>query len=456
MSSGSTPVNATTQLAQSLAGSDPAVIINAGDQRLADYLAMPTHQLLNHLGLPRRADLVDAVPTAAGALANPGGAMNSVSPTQLISPVISALSTLGTGMNPTSATSALSGIASALNGTSSPVQQALSAVQQGWQGASSAAASTKTATALANGAEVATQAAGLRNILSAATADVAQARTQLIAIIDEFEATVAANQPLIFPWQWVAVVQAAAQAVTHAAQVMTETQSSLAAHASAASATGTPVSVTSASQVATSGTSTAGSLGSSLSGSTSSAASPLSALSMLSPLMYGATAGISPALSAATAAGKAAGPAAATGATAGTLADATAADPAKATGAEATPAGKSGVGATSVPQTAGGGGLVSRVTAPATSAVPEAETTAVTAAPTRSAASGMAMTGAGMTGAPLAGAAHANSAGSSHTAASYLHTSDQGGKVVRDRSTVAPPVIGEADPSDTPDIELRI
>ena len=64
------------------------------------------------------------------------------------------------------------------------------------------------------------------------------------------------------------------------------------------------------------------------------------------------------------------------------------------------------------------------------------------------------MGGSGMMGAPLAGAG--NATGGAHTAASYLHTSDQGGKVVKDLGTVAPPVIGEADPNDAPDIELRI
>jgi hypothetical protein len=75
------------------------------------------------------------------------------------------------------------------------------------------------------------------------------------------------------------------------------------------------------------------------------------------------------------------------------------------------------------------------------------------AAATRPVTGGMPMSGAGMMGAPLAGAGNA---GGAHTAASYLHTSDQGGKLVGDRSTVPPPVIGEADPNEAPDIQLRI
>jgi hypothetical protein len=65
----------------------------------------------------------------------------------------------------------------------------------------------------------------------------------------------------------------------------------------------------------------------------------------------------------------------------------------------------------------------------------------------------MPLRGGGMMGAPLAGA---NDAGGAHYAASYLRTRDRGDKVIGSSSPVAPPVIGEADPNDTPDIELRI
>jgi hypothetical protein len=68
---------------------------------------------------------------------------------------------------------------------------------------------------------------------------------------------------------------------------------------------------------------------------------------------------------------------------------------------------------------------------------------------------GAPMGGGGMMGgAPLAGAGNGHNG--AHTAASFLHTSDQGGKVVGGHTTVAPPVIGETDPNETPDIELRI
>jgi hypothetical protein len=50
----------------------------------------------------------------------------------------------------------------------------------------------------------------------------------------------------------------------------------------------------------------------------------------------------------------------------------------------------------------------------------------------------------------------AQNSSNSHTAASFLHTTDQGGEIVGDLGTAAPPVLGEADPNEPPDVELRI
>jgi hypothetical protein len=434
------------------------------------YYGLPTQHTLDHFDMSR---LPAAAPTALTSppfRANPGAPINPVDHTQLISPVINALSTLGTGqfagMDPTNM---LNGISNAFEGTSGPVQQALNAVEQGWQGASHAAAVTKAGAALANSAQVANQASGLSSSLSAAVAEVAQARAQLLEIINEFQSTVAAIGPnIIFPWGWAAVLAAAAKAVTHAAQVMTETQSSLAAHAGSTWAIGKPVPVTSASQLGASsgatsgagalgsllgGSSGAGALSSLLGGSSGSASSPMSAMSALSPLMSTAAmpAMMAPSM-ASSMAGMAGNPATA-GAATGSLTGADTVDPKAAAGGAAL-AGKAGAPVLS----AGGGGsaaasgaLAARFTAPA---APETAAATISAATARPAAGGMPMSGGGMMGAPVAG--HGANAAGAHTAASYLHTSDQGGKVIKDRGTVAPPVIGEADPNDTPDIELRI
>jgi hypothetical protein len=447
-----------------MTGSDATPVINAAEQQLTNYLGMPTQQLLSQLGLQQ---LPMAATTAAMSplAANPGGPMNSIGPAQLISPVVQALSTLGTGqfggMDPTSM---LSGISNAFDSSASPVQQALGTVGQGWQGASATAAAAKASTALTNSSQVATQANGLSGSLSAAVASVSQAQTQLISIIDQFYATVAAIGPsIIFPWGWAAVLSAASQAVTQASGVMTETQGSLATQASNAQAIGSPVNVTSPSQLGTSGasmTSAAGplsSLTSMLGGSSGSGIDPTTAMSMLSPVMMGAMAGISPAMSAASGAGHAS-PAAADAAT-GALAGSPTADP-NAGAAAATLAGKPHLGGGGFSPGGGGGvGTTSagaqapRLMTPAMPVAPEGAATVAAAA--RPVAAGAPMAGGGgmMGGAPMSNSGHGSGA---HTAASYLHTSDQGGKVVRDRSTVAPPVIGEADPNDTPDIELRI
>lgn len=61
-----------------------------------------------------------------------------------------------------------------------------------------------------------------------------------------------------------------------------------------------------------------------------------------------------------------------------------------------------------------------------------------------------------MGGAPMAGPGQAAGNGGSYTAASYLQSSGQGGKLVGESTTVPPPVIGEVDLTDSPDIELQI
>jgi hypothetical protein len=70
------------------------------------------------------------------------------------------------------------------------------------------------------------------------------------------------------------------------------------------------------------------------------------------------------------------------------------------------------------------------------------------------------MAGGGMMGG--AGAAgHGGKAGAnnSHTSASFLHTTDQGGEIVGDLGHASPPVIGETATDltdDSPDVQLRI
>jgi hypothetical protein len=428
------PVNPTGQLAQYMPGYDPEPVIAAQEQSLQDYLNLPVKEILSRLGLPaldtqrpeegeKEGDprQEEQPPEEAPPPASP------MDPSSLISPVTDALGTLGSGlfegMDPTQM---LAGISNAFGSTSPQLQQSLGSVDDSWQGASGTEAATKTATAIANGSEVAAQSDALRSSLATAAADVAQARARLIAIITEFQATLAAIGPsIIFPWGWAAAIAAATKAITSAAEVMTELQGSLGTKAAQVSAAGTPVDVTAAPQ-----------LGS----------SPIA--SLVSPLMSMATKGAQAGIQAGTGAASAANQAAEQN------------PPAPAVGiaaAGAGPRGGGGGGGVGGGGAGGGGSAALAARSLASAPMVQPETAAPQAQSTvRASAGGSA--GAGMMGAPYAPmAGHgANSTSNSHTPAAFLHTTDQGGEIVGDLGTAAPPVLGEADPNEPPDVELRI
>jgi hypothetical protein len=128
-----------------------------------------------------------------GALGTGISGLSGVDPIGLITPVVHALGALGTGQfSGIDPTQMLGGVSDAFDRTSIPLQQSTGRVSHDWQGASGAAIGAKSRAAVANGAEVATQADGLRNNLSTAAANVTQARTRMIDIIDEFQAKLAA------------------------------------------------------------------------------------------------------------------------------------------------------------------------------------------------------------------------------------------------------------------------
>ncbi len=436
-------VGATGLPAQSLPGFDATPVIAAGEQRLRDYLATPTQQILEQLGQQRFRDQEAPAPAGQELAAHPGGTIHPMDPSQLISPVAQALGTLGTGMfDGTNPASMFDKISRAFDDTSGAMRQALGAAGQGWQGAAHAAAVAKTNAALTNGADIATQASMLGASLSTAVADVGQARTRLIAIINHFADTVAAiGINIIFPWGWAAVLAAAAQAVAQAAEVITETQGALAAQAGVIMAIAAPIAVAAAPQLA------------------SMAASALPVAMQLGTAGVGMTmeagmAGISPIMSAVTSAANTAG---AGSANTGTLVDSTTSHPSSPPRG-GTPPSKPGGPTPSVsppvtPVSASIAPLPRMATPPTSTTAPTTATVPVGS--TRPAAASAPVGGAGMMGAPPAGASN-SAGGGAHTAAAFLHTTDQGGKVVGNRTTVAPPVIGEADPHETPDIELRI
>lgn len=428
---------------------DPAPIINAQEQNLADYLNLPVQDILDRLGLAPLPN--GAAPPDMALPAGQPGPANPMDPSSLIQPVTDALGTLGTGMfEKLDPSKMFEGISKAFESAGSTVQQALGSLEGIWSGASGASAATKTGETLANGAEVATQSAGLGSNVSTTVADVKQAETRLLEIINEYNAKIAAIGPnIIFPWGQAQAVEAATQATTMTTECITELQSTLSASAGEAAAIGAPVALT---------------------------AAPHVGMQAISPMLQLATGLISPAMQVATQA-LSTGTQTVTGAlqtgiqTATSLASGLgqaasgATDPAKATsGVASAPVSKlSGAGGA---HGGGGGGPASgvsptRALSPTSVATPESTATATQASAVRAASASAAGGGAGMGGGGgMMGAGHGAGKsgvdGQGHNAASFLHTSDQGDAIVGDLGNVAPPVIGEADPNDSPDIELRV
>jgi hypothetical protein len=431
------PVNPTGELAQRMPGYDTAPVIAAQEQSLQDFLNLPVREILARLGLPQspNAKPPEGEPKPEDKQPEPAQQQgNPIDPMALISPVTDALSTLGPGLfQGVDPTAMLQGISQAFQSTGSSLQPALGAVDNAWQGASGTAAATKTASAMANGTQVAAQSDKLGTSLATAATNVGQARVRLIEIVTEFQATLAAIGPnIIFPWGWAAAIAAANKAIAMTAEVMTELQTTLGAEATEVTAAGAPVDVTAA---PTAGGSPLGGL-----------ASPL-----MSMATKGAQAGIQAGTGAASSASQAANQAASETA-------------ARTTGAVTAPVGGA------VPPTGGGsggggaGGGAGGAPAPRSMAMssmvqPETATTSTQSATVRPSGGAAGVGGPGMMGAPYAPMASgqgANASSNSHSAASFLHTTDQGGEIVGDLGNAAPPVLGEADPNEPPDVELRI
>lgn len=421
------PVNPTGQLAQTLPGYDPAPAIAAQEQNLQDYLNLPVKEILERLGLPPFADgraqeenpPQEPRPEEAQQQASP------MDPSALISPVTDALGTLGSGLfEGVDPTAMLQGISQAFQSTGGSLNQSLASVDNSWQGESGTSAAAKTAKAISNGSEVGAQSEALKSSLATAATNVSQARVQLIEIIAEFQATLAAIGPnIIFPWGWAAAIAAANKAIASTAAVMTELQTTLGTEAAQVTAAGTPVDVVAAPQMAGSGAS-----------------------SLASPLMSMATKGAQAGIQAGTGAASAASQAAAKPAI----------DPAAtAAGGVAPIAGAGAVGAGGGAGGGGGGAPALRSIASSAMVQPETASAATQPAVTRASAAGSAGMMGGAPYAPMAGQGAHNSS-NSHTAAAFLHTTDQGGEIVGDLGTAAPPVLGEADLNDPPDVELRI
>jgi cell wall-associated NlpC family hydrolase len=250
----------TGELAQQAPGFDAAPVIAAAERGLLDFLNTPTQQILGQLPLqrlpeqappgdpppPSPFDPTQVISPILGALGTGLSGLSGVDPLGLITPVVNALGALGPGQfSGTDPTQKLRGVSNAFDRTSVPLQRATGAVAHDWQGSSGAAVNAKTRAAVANGAEVATQADGLRTNLSTAAANVAQARMRMVDIIDEYRATMAAIGPdVATPAGRHAAVAAANRASRDSTAVMTELQRTLGIQAQEVSKIGAPVPVT--------------------------------------------------------------------------------------------------------------------------------------------------------------------------------------------------------------------
>jgi uncharacterized protein YukE len=431
------PVGPSTgDVAGTVPGYDPLPAIDAAEQSLRDYLNEPVRDILARLGLPPMpappppGELPpDVAPAEAGA-----GTATPMDPSALIQPVTDALGTLGSGLfEGADPTQMFSSIAQALQSTGGSLSQSLVPLQQDWQGVSGSAAASKSKTAIANGTEVGRQSDELRRSLMIATAEVARARARLIAIIAEFQAKLAAIGPsIIFPWGWAAAIEAANEASAQSAQVMTELQGSLGSEAANVKKAGSPVPITAAEQGRSGG---AGGF---------------------APLMSAATQALSAGTSAASKAAQAglqAGSGMASAAGPATAAAATKAGAVKPAGAGGGAGGGSGGGG-------GGGGGPAAAPRPAAASPmiqPESTGSSAQSMAARSAAAGAGVAGSPMMGgAPMAG--HGARAGSdgNYSSPSFLHTTDQGDEIVGNAGSAVPPVLGESDPHESPDVKLRI
>ncbi|SEH82249.1 hypothetical protein SAMN04489835_4549 [Mycolicibacterium rutilum] len=428
------PVNPTGQLAHTIPGYDPTPAIAAQEQSLQDFLNLPVKEILARLGLssPEEAKPENGEePRPEEQPPEPEPQASPMDPSALISPVTDALGTLGSGLfEGTDPLAMLQGISQVFQSTSGTLAHSLGAVDDSWQGASSTAAAAKTAAAVSDGARVAEQSEVLRSSLAAASADVAQARARMIAIIAEFQATMAAIGPnIIFPWGWAAAIAAANKAIASAAEVIASLQASLGTQAAQVTAAGAPVGVTAA---------------------PTAAGSPLAG--MASPLMSMATKGAQAGIQAATgAASQAASQAASESAAA-------ADEPARAAGGGAAAMAPRGAGGGGGGGYGGAGGGSPALRSLASSPMVQPET-ATTQQATVRATAGVGAGGGGMMGAPyapMAGAGAGANSSNTHTAAPFLHTTDKGGEIVGDLGTSAPPVLGASDPNEPPDVELRI
>ncbi|KRQ27789.1 hypothetical protein AOT83_06040 [Mycobacteroides sp. H001] len=439
---------------------DPTPHLNALEHGLKDWLNKPTRNILDELNLnpsDRNAQDRNAQDQAA---ADAGAAGGGDMVAGLMSPMLQMLGTLGTGifqgLNPQQMfqpmTQAFQQGAQSLQGLMGQMGQGGS----GWAGAGAAGTAAKTAETLGNGAAVSAQGAALGGQGMTAGADTSQGYTRLLELIQETQHRLEALSGGI-PFTAPEMGETAGSATARAVEIVTELETALTGQAANMTATGAPVALA---QGPTSMMSMMGPMMqiamSMMSPAMQMATMPLTMGSQM--LTQGMQAGVQAATSMAQAAGKG-------GAGAGSGLGAAAKGLSSAGLGSAAAAPKIGGGGAGIGSGGGGGTIAARAlpsAVPANMASVSESGSATQAAAVRGAgvvAAGS--SGAGMMGGAPMGGAGARGAGAGggsgdHSAANFLHTSDQGGEIIGDLGTVTPAVIGENDPNADVDVELRI
>lgn len=437
---------------------DHGPISDALEGQLQDWLNRPVQDILNqfHMGQLPNVSPQDFFPPGGGTPADltgatglGGGGNNLIG--GMLKPATDLLGTVGNGIfqgiNPSQFAS---GIGQAFQQAASGLQSAMGSMMQGagggggWAGNTAGQMAAHTGQTLAHGAATAGQTAGLAGHYTTAAADSSQGYTRLIEAIQQGQDELSALAGGL-PWTAANMVESANRTAARATAIVTELESTLTAEAGATEATGAPVEAASQLPQMASG------LMSSMMSVGSGLISPAMSVGML-PMsigMQGMQAGLQAGTSLISSVGKGAG-----GAGAGAAAN-MAGNSARLVSAATHAVGGGG---------AGGGGLGATTPAravPASPMIQRESAAAVTSTSVARPAVGPAGTGgAGMGGAGMMGGGqHAGKAGAgsgSHTTASFLHTTDQGGEIVGDLGSASPPVIGEADPNTDPDVKLQI
>jgi hypothetical protein len=435
-------------------GFDPEHVINAHESNLADYLNQPVQDILSRLGLPPLP--VPAQPPVGPDGQTPAGGQNPVDPTQMIKPATDALGTLGTGQfnNNSDPTQMFQGIAQAFESAAEPLGQAVSQLASVWQGAAGSAAGAATTSALTDGVRVASQSTSLGQSLSTVATTVSQAETRLIAIINEFVAKIIAIGPsIIFPWGIAQAIQAATEAVTETSEVMTETQGAIGTQAAQVDAVGTPVPLSAASTSLAAAPASLAPTSLAAAPASLAAAPSIGATQFLGPMLQMGTSMISPVVEGVGTvaqaaqgggAGGAGGPVDPNGAPAGTAGNK--AVLAKAGGGPGSPGAVKGDGEQA--------GLANSELLPRITSVPAVTEDGVALHGGIATGEAGAMGAGPMAGGPMGAASRAGAGDGRHNAASFLHTSND--HIVGDLGSAAPPVLGQADPTEPVDIDLRI